>query len=560
MNNVTKMPKAPGKRLPARILLTALFALVYYYVELPALNFKNTGLYVFVLAIIAAFAAFTRLLTKKKPVQAVPQMPMEITPEELKQKLKSYRPWIVAAAIPILILIIGNVISSPIFHAPAYSTLITTEQGDFTSEIKEISFDQIPMLDQASANTLAIRKLGELSDLVSQFTVNNESFQINYQDRPVRVTYLNYGSFFKWANNYHTGIPAYMVIDMVTQEVSVIRIQDGIRYSPSEYFFRNLARNLRMKYPTRMFDDVNLEIDEEGNPWWVASVLDKKIGLFGGNDCIGAVLLNAATGESRYYPVDEVPTWVDRVFTAELIIQQYNYYGAYHNGFWNSVFAQSGCVMTTDGSNYIARNDDVWVYTGVTSVSTDESNIGFILVNQRTKDARFYPIAGAEEYSAASSAEGAVQQYHYNATFPLLLNISGQPTYFMALKDSSSLVKMYAMVNVQQYQIVATGNTVAEAQEKYFALLRRNSIDVTDPVQAGEDAATITGTITDLRYAVVDGYTVAFIRLDSAKTYFSVSAREDQLIAILNLGDRVTVTYLPAQNEIIEARSISRAK
>ena len=274
------------------------------------------------------------------------------------------------------------------------------------------------MLDDASANVLATRRLGELSDLVSQFEVNSESYQINYHGRPVRVTYLNYGDVFKWWNNQKNGIPAYLVIDMVTQEVEVARIENGIRYSPSEYFFRDLNRHLRFHYPTLMFSDVNFEVNEDGEPYWVASVITKKIGLFGGEDVTGAVLLNAVTGESEYLEMSEIPQWVDRVATADLINEQYNYYGLYQGGFWNSLFGQSGCTEVTALYNYIAQDDDVWMYTGVTSVTGDRGNIGFILVNQRTKEARYYPCAGADESSAMLSAQGAVQQYSYQATTP----------------------------------------------------------------------------------------------------------------------------------------------
>ncbi len=563
MNNITKMPRNRGKRLGLRIFITAIIALVMYYVQLPAINFKNTGFYGYILTVIIAFAVVSSAFNKnkKRPQYATsPEGVPIMTGEDVKAEFKKLKNWLIAIAVPLAILVVGGIISAPImFHADEYSELISTQTGDFGAEIDEISYDQIPMLDGSSANTLANRKLGELSDLVSQFTVNHESFQINYQGRPVRVTYLNYGSFFKWMNNVSEGIPAYMVIDMVTQNVSVVRLEEGMKYSPSEYFFRNVDRWLRINYPMLMFTDVNLEIDEDGNPFWVASVVDKTIGLFGGEDCIGAVLLNAVTGESEYYAIEDVPTWVDRVFSDDLIIRQYNYYGTYHNGFWNSVFAQTGCVMTTDGSNFIAQNDDVWVYTGVTSVSSDESNIGFILVNQRTKEARFYPIAGAEEYSAASSAEGAVQQYEYNSTFPLLLNISGQPTYFMALKDDSNLVKMYAMVNVQQYQIVATANTVAECESKYISLLKQHNVSVNADSEALADA-TVTGIIEEIRYAVVDGYTKAYIMLEGGDCYYVISTEFSELIAVLDAGDKVTITAPNAQGELVTATQIVRAE
>ena len=172
----------------------------------------------------------------------------------------------------------------------------------------------------------------------------------------------------------------------------------------------------------------------------------KTIGLFGGTDIQGAVLVNAVTGESQYY--EEVPNWVDHVYDANLIMEQYDYYGMYHNGFINSIFGQRDVTHTTEGYNYIAIGDDVYMYTGVTSVTSDQSNIGFILSNQRTKETHFYSVAGATEASAQASAMSQVQQMRYVATFPLLLNIADQPTYFMSLKGEDGLVKMYAMVNV----------------------------------------------------------------------------------------------------------------
>ena len=319
-----------------------------------------------------------------------------------------------------------------------------------------------------------------------------------------------------------------------------------MKYSPSENFNRNIMRHLRFKYPTFMFEDVNFEIDEEGTPYFVASVMTKRIGVFGGRDIIGAVLCNAVTGECTYFDAAEVPTWVDRVFTAELLIEQYDYHGMYQNGFWNSLFGQTGCTVTTEGYNYIAQDDDVWMYTGITSVGGDESNIGFILVNQRTKAARFYNIAGAEEYSAMSSAEGAVQQYKYTASFPLLLNIKGQPTYFLPLKDASSLVKMYAMVNVQQYQIVAYGTSLAECESNYETLLVKNGLIDTKPeeiVKPEEDKyeAAVSGTITEIRQAVIDGTTVYYVAVDTLEgKYLRLSAADNENTAILNVGDVIS--------------------
>jgi hypothetical protein len=339
----------------------------------------------------------------------------------------------------------------------------------------------------------------------------------------------------------------------VNQDVDVVRLEEGIRYTTAEHFGRNLYRHLRFQYPTYMFDLPAFEIDETGHPFWVCPRIDKTIGLFGGTDITGAVLVDAVTGESTYYDVADVPEWVDHVYTAELIIQQYDYHGAYINGFINSVFGQRGMTQTTDGYNYIAIGDDVYMYTGITSVVSDESNIGFILSNQRTKETRFYQIAGAEEYSAMASARGQVQHLGYVATFPLLLNISEQPTYFMALKDAAGLVKMYAMVNVNQYQIVATGATVGECERNYRQMLANNGmIDDTDAQIKPEDMAlfTVEGVVEDIRSAVIDGNTHYYVKVDSHDGWFAAAAGEVIQLILLDEGDYVKIQAIASAGGI----------
>ena len=425
--------------------------------------------------------------------------------------------------------------------------------------MEEISYDQIPMLDANSATKLGNRKLGELADMVSQFEVADDYTQINYQGRPVRVTPLRYGDIIKWLNNRADGLPAYLLIDMVTQNVEVIRLDEGIHYTTAEHFSRNLYRHLRFHYPTYMFDEPAFEIDETGDPWWVCPRVSHTIGLFGGRDIIGAVLVNAVTGESAYYKTGDVPNWVDHVYTAELIMQQYDYHGAYVNGFINSLFGQRDVTVTTEGYNYIAIGDDVYMYTGVTSVVSDESNIGFILSNQRTKETRFYLVAGAKEYSAMDSAQGQVQQMKYTATFPLLLNISDQPTYFMALKDAAELVKMYAMVNVSQYQIVATGDTVAQCEANYRRILAEKglvSADDADLPLTGQSE--VTGVLEDIRSAVVDGNTLYYLHLTGDEHYYVISAAQQPEVVIYNTGDRVTIRFADGEGTILTADSVTR--
>lgn len=525
-----------GKNILINLIVTIVAGFIYFYVELPPINLHSAAFYSFFLFLSVVYC-ITAVITSGIYRQA----------ENGKTFWKLLKgscivPLIVIGAV-FVIYVVGGLLSSVVIRSGAYAKLITVETGDFTQDIEEISFDQIPMLDRDSAEKLGDRKLGELADMVSQFEVADNYTQINYKGRPVRVTPLRYGDIFKWLNNRSAGLPAYLIIDMVTQEVDVVRLQEGMHYTTAEHFSRNLYRHLRFQYPTYIFNEPTFEIDEEGTPYWVCPRIVKRIGLFGGTDIQGAVLVNAITGESQYYT--DIPTWVDGVYSAEIIMDQYDYYGTYQGGFINSLFGQKNVTVTTEGYNYIAANDDVYVYTGVTSAGSDESNIGFILTNQRTKQTTFYSIAGAEEFSAMNSAEGVVQHLNYSATFPLLLNISNQPTYFMALKDYAGLVKMYAMVNVQQYQIVATGASVEECQSNYYKLLRQNKLDTGEAPILPADEDTVTGIVTALRSAVIDGTTMYYVTLDADNTVYCISAGAVEKVILLNVGDRITITYEP---------------
>ena len=550
-----KPRKAVGTPLGRTLLnlaVTLVVGAVYYYVCLPALNLHSQSFYVFALLLCAVYCVMA-VLTSGFQGEG-PKGYFGFVKKQCKI------PFFLALAL-VLTAVVGSVIGWKLFRAADYRDLLTVETGDFASEVQEISFDQIPMLDRDSATKLGNRKLGELADMVSQFEVDDDYTQINYKDRPVRVTALRYGDWIKWLNNRADGLPAYLIIDMVTQNVEVVRLDDGIRYTTAEHFGRNLHRYLRFHYPTYIFDSPAFEIDEDGAPYWVCPRITNTIGLFGGTDVLGAVLVNAVTGEMSYYEVGDIPTWVDHVYNADLIISQYDNHGTYINGFINSLFGQRDVTVTTEGYNYIALNDDVYMYTGITSVVSDESNIGFILSNQRTKETRFYSVAGAEEYSAMDSARGQVQQMKYTATFPLLLNIADQPSYFMALKDAAGLVKMYAMVNVSQYQIVATGSTVADCESNYRLMLARNGlIDQSDTDITPTGQGQVTGAIAEIRSAVVDGNSWYYLRLQDGAVYYAISAADDQTAVILSVGDQVTITYAEGEDKILSAYTVTAAQ
>lgn len=414
------------------LVVTAVVGFVYFYVSLPAINPQSGDFYSF-LALLCIVYTISVFVLSAKPLgngeYSVVRTPREKIKDWFLFVKKSCLPVLILFAAVVAVAIVGQIISMPIFRASAYRELLTVQTGDFATDIAEISFNKIPTLDRASAEYLGDRQMGTLSDMVSQFEYSGDSTQINYQGRPVRVAPIAYADLIKWFTNRGNGLPAYVVVDMVTQEATVTRLSEGIKYSFSEPLNRNILRHLRFQYPTMMFATPEFEIDEDGRPWWIAPRVVKRIGLFGGTDIQGAVLVDAITGESQYY--EEVPNWVDTLYVPELIMQQYDYHGTLVHGFINSILGQRDVTITTDGYNYIAMNDDVYMYTGVTSANADQSNLGFLLTNQRTKETHFYTAPGATEYAAKLSAQGVVQDLGYTATFPILLNIAGEPTYFI---------------------------------------------------------------------------------------------------------------------------------
>ena len=523
----------------SRTVLFVLTLLIWggmYYYYLPALNIHSEESWMFFVA-----AIVVGLVLNFWPIFKVLFLERDGVIVDKAEKWKTAKKLLIVPLVLVIIYGVGMLLSSPILRAGAYRELLDVQSGDFVSDIHEVNYNQIPILDSDSAARLAEREMGSMVDMVSQYEVSPYFNQINYQGKPVRVTPLQYGDLIKWFTNRSTGVPAYITIDMTTQDVDLIKLQEGIKISPFEHFGRNLNRYIRFRYPTAMIRTYNFEINDQGVPYWVCSVEDKTIGLFGGTDIKGAIIINAATGEHEYYDVKDVPTWVDKVYDSSLLVEQYDYYGTLVNGFINSVFGQRGCLMSTEGHNYIALDDDVWLYTGVTSIGGDESNVGFVLMNSRTKETKYYQISGAKEYSAMSSAEGQVQHLNYVATFPILLNIADEPTYFLSLKDNAGLVKKYAMVNIEKYQIVAIGDTVAECEKTYRSLMAGNGISNVDT----STAQSITGAITMMKDIVSEGNTYWYLMLEGNDDLFEGKAKEYLEIMKKQVGSNATVEYVP---------------
>lgn len=552
------MKKLGKKLIIAVVLLIALG--VYYYITIPAINIHSGGFWQCILFLIVLLTAVYVAIRVRKEYKVYGRdykdyrkgMGYKGFFAEFKLVKVGVALFVVVAAV----YFVGSLLSSPIINASKYQKLLTVENGDFATDIKEVGYDKIPLLDKSSAELLGNRKMGSMVDMVSQFEVGNDYTQINYNDRPVRVTPLVYASGIKWLTNHGEGIPAYIMIDMTTQDTECVKLTEEIRYSKSEYFNRNIYRHLRFHYPTYIFDDqIFFEIKDDGTPYWVCPVKKFNIGLFGGQTIGKAVLCNAISGECEEYAIDEIPSWVDKVYSAERLTELYNYHGTLKHGYFNSILGQKDCLQATNGYNYIALEDDVWVYTGVTSVSGDQSNVGFVLMNQRTMETKFYTVEGAIEDSAMSSAEGQVQNLGYRATFPLLLNISNEPTYFMALKDGAGLVKKYAMVNVQKYQWVAIGDTVQECEKAYVKLLTTNGITKSDRVGIYDKAQ---GKIASVAPVVIEGNTHYYVCLEQSEEIFDINLSDVTLVDIVKYekGDRISFSYEMAESGLCTVVSI----
>lgn len=537
-------PQGPGimeqiatwsKRAFIALAVVGVVALAFcYWWFHPAINLHSTQVWgwIILVALIAAAAlwiAAIRHEDKKKLLHRLILIPAAVVVVYFVGQLAG------AAFIP------GN--------AERYATVLKTEDGNFAEDIEEVNYSEIPVIDQASAVLLGNRAMGSIPEYVSQFEISPMYSQINYQGRPVRVSPLNYADLFKWFINRSEGIPAYVIVDMTTQDAEVVRLDQPILYSESEPLSRNIDRYVQLKYPTYMFDEKSFELDEDGVPWWVFPVQKRTVGLFSGTTIQRVVLVNACTGETQDYAIEDCPQWVDRAYPSNLLIQQYNWSGLYKGGWLNSWLGQVGVVQTTPGTdgnlgyNYIAQNDDVYLYSGVSSVTADNSIVGFILVNQRTAESRFFSVAGATEDSAMVSAEGQVQNLRYHATFPLLLNIEGQPTYFMALKDNAGLVKKYAMVNIEHYQNVAVGDTVAECEQAYVRLLAREGALSEEQVAQVVATTQTKGVIETITQAVVDGNSHFYVTLEGDGAIYDFALPTMLPIVTYQAGDTVEFGY-----------------
>lgn len=515
--------------------------LIDFYITLPALNIHSNAFWSHIIVYLVFGYVFSLPLSKK-------YWPIEFRFKKISVLSKV---WVVLIGIGIFVMLLGNFISSPLFHAKRYASLIDVQTSNFEEDIKESEdINDIALMDTASAQIIGERAIGSLADVVSQYVVSGEYTTFDLNGKPMKIATLEYADWFKWFNNRKEGIPGYVLVDPVANEASYVKLETPIKYTSSGRFGDNLQRLLRYKYPTAIFEGYYLELDNEGKPYYICPTMTARIGIFGGQDVKGVVICDPTNGECQYYDVKNVPNWVDRVYDGTLVQEKYDWYGMYSGGFFNSIIGNKGCKVTTDDYGYKVMDGDVWIYTGVTSINGDESNIGFVMINLRTCECKYYEIAGAEEYSAMSSAEGQVQHLGYRAAFPSLINIDGSPTYIMVLKDNAGLVKMYAMVNVQKYNIVATGSTQKEALTEYRRLLKENGVIGSEQLTM-DDMPSKKITIADIQFVTTGGESIVYIK-DTNKGVYKQNFAENERLILLNVGDIITVYYEESEEAIKE--------
>ena len=472
-------------------LIALLVLFLVYYVTLPAINLRSPGFYFFLTLALFLFMLPISLFKRRDVIiedssaskaRSKKKKNTGINPDLarlFKKTGSSLRahPFLSLALIPVAVLLIGSIISSPFFNARRYAAIIDVEEAVFRDDMPESdTVTNIALMDSDSAAIVGSRTLGSLSHVVSQYEISESYTQINYRHTPKKVAKLEYAGFFKWLGNRASGIPGYVMVDPVGNTAEYVSYASAQKYSESGYFGDDLERRLRFDYPTKIFGSIRFEVDDEGRPVYVVSCMKPSVGLFGALDVNEVILFDPTTGESEIYGVHETPAWIDSVFDGDLAMEKYNWKGMYSGGFFNSVIGNKNCKVTTDDYGYIVIGDDVWYFTGVTSVNSDQSNIGFIISNARTGEYKFYPVIGAEEHSAMGAAEGEVQEKGYVASFPALINVKGEATYIMVLKDSGGLVKLYALVNVETYRLVATADTQEKAFKAYIDLLLEEGV------------------------------------------------------------------------------------
>lgn len=501
-----------------------------YYIFLPPLNLHAFECWMFLTPCVAlAFVLYLIVVT-----------PTHIQPVRVDKTKLSYGFTVIGLMIVTPIAL--KLISSSVFHASEYANRISLKNVEFT-EIEQVDFNKTPIIDRDSTEVLGDRILGEMPEMVSQFDVSDEYTQISYKDSVYRVTPLAYNDFFKYLSNRGNGIPGYITVNSTTGETKLVKLDKlglgGMKYVPSGMFNEDLMRKLRFDYPFEIFGSPSFEIDEKGNPYYVCTTYTYK--WVGSKKSVtGAIFLDPITGKSKKYDVEDIPSWADRIYPESLLVEELDQNGSLQSGFLNSIFGQKGVVVTSEGYNYLEKDGDIWLYSGITSANEDSSNLGYVLVNMRTHEGLKISSPGANEYSAMATAEGEVKNYGYHSTFPLLINVNGKPVYLVSLKDDAGLVKQYGMIDASNYQKVETISA-----DKGLDELIKKFVGNEDDLVNDDELKKETITVSSIQQLMIDGNTKYFITDTNGNKYkITVSSKNEDILAFLKVNDIIEVQYI----------------
>lgn len=510
---------------------------VYYWVNLPPINILSGDFWVFTIFLLFILAinlfvgsvstSLTNLFGKKAKTSGIKDVTASF------KVFSGVTKWIIMAMIVISAgLALLSIVNTRLFRAKSYANVVKVKDADFKSDFPESNISTLALLDRESAEKIGDTYLGTI-DKVSQFGISDDYRQITIGKQPYRVSPLEYKSFWKWVTNRQEGIGYYVKVNQTTGKAELQKLSAPMKYSDSEFMFRDTMRHLRFSHPFTIFSHPSFEVDDDGNPYYIATTYAPQFGL-SSMDPNGVIILDAVTGKSRFYKLDQVPKWVDRVYSAENVIQRVDDHYTYQNGYWNTVFSQSGVKQTTDSYNYITIGSDIYLYTGITSATADSSNLGFILVNMRTRQITNYKLASATETSAMKSAEGEVQEKGYSATAPTLVKLNGKAYYLVSLKDGASLVKSYALVDAEDYQQVTVNNDISSLIAQFTD---RDTSGLTSLSGSNKKVKVITGQVQQVASQIVSGTSIYYL-ISDGKIYKVKATREssDQL-PFLKVGD-----------------------
>ena len=525
-------------------LAITIVAALYVFVETPNLSPLYLDGALFWAVLITAYVGSATLLK-------IGEFTIQLNNFSYSAKAKFPKVPAIIIAVPWVIIAVVLVVCSVFFQWKAYRDQLGEPQiKTFDSEVQTIDISQIPIVDEPLALQLAQKKLGERPALGSQVELQTATIQM-VDGELVWVVPLYHSGFFKWLTNME-GTPGYIVVSATN--TNDVRYVEGskIKYHPGSYLLFDVARKVRFG-PGLLtgITDYSFELDDNGQPYWVVSTYHNLRG-FSLPEADGIILLNATTGQMERYTMENIPEWVDRVQPEDFVIEQITNRGNYVHGIFN--FANKDKYRPSDGHNIVYNNGECYLFTGLTSVGADDSAIGFIMVDMVTKEPIMYEMSGATEEAGQLSAQGRVQDLGYQASFPIILNIDSQPTYFMTLKDDIGLIKQYAFVSVTNYSTVGTGESVSDALRDYESKLVSDGVTTISNL-SGETKA-VEGVILRIASEYSDGRTIYKFLLESPQDILvTAQASVSPELALTQPGDRVSVSYLLSSNGIADADS-----